>query len=227
MVLVQSWCLRSSLVITVSGSVLDWWYQITSISSWKNPSYKTSTSSLQLWPSCYVSETELGCTNVPQILVVQSNEQPINRWRRSEWLELFLFIIINTASVHHNLLLADFRLLTVHVNLFVQIIRLQIHHDSKRPGNVGPAYLSRETELRKWHTHTLPPPRPPKNVLRSSAGIHPRSKPYLAFLHPALQKVLFLQLVPFQVGGKCIFEGEPAKSRKLIVGIIRIRILGF
>ena len=82
-------------------------------------------------------------------------------------------MIINTASVHHNLLLADSRLLTIHVNLFVQIIRLQIHHDSKRPGNVGPAYLSRETELRKWHTHTLPPPHPPKNVLRSSVGNSP------------------------------------------------------
>ena len=147
---------------------------------------------------------------MPQKLGVLLNERPINGLSRSKWLELFLFMIINTASVHHNLLLADSRLLTVHVNLFVQIIRLQIHHDSKRPGNVGPAYLSRKTELRKWHTHTLPPPRPPKSCWGHLSGIHPRSKPYLAFLHPALQKVLFLQLVPFQVGGKCIFEGKPA-----------------
>ena len=98
----------------------------------------------------------------------------------------------------------------------------------KRPGNVGPAYLSRGTGLRKWHTHTLPPPRPPKICWGHLSGIHPRSKPYLAFLHPALQKVLFLQLVPFQVGGKCIFEGKPTKSWKLIVGIIRtIWILGY
>ena len=143
MVIVQSWCLRSSLVITMSGWIFNWWHQITEISSWESPSYETTASSLHLWSSCYVSETKLGCTStdVPQKLGVLLKGQPINGLSRSEWLELFLFMIINTASVHHNLLLADFRLLTVHVNLFVQIIRLQIHHvnDSKETWQCWPS----------------------------------------------------------------------------------------
>ena len=45
--------------------------------------------------------------------------------------------------------------------------------------------------------------------------------PYLSLLHPALCEVLLFQLVPLQVGWKCILESESVKKLKFYLASMR------